>query len=170
MEGSVRPRTVNCRTGSVTVQVPYVSQAPQAVRSASGFRWDWAFPACATTSGAFALDECDPVFLTIQFDRLRDISRTAALRAFFRSHSSPPQCEAILYEIGRRCGREVFYVTKAEQDGINPYAGWRADPESRVDPAGYSGSPVPSWRGTEWRSESCRTSFPPAAAGARPRS
>src|SRR3954463_15089322 len=92
MEGSVRPRTVNCRTGSVTVQVPYVSQAPQAVRSASGFRWDWAFPACATTSGAFALDECDPVFLTIQFDRLRDISRTAALRAFFRSHSSPPQC------------------------------------------------------------------------------
>jgi hypothetical protein len=101
----------------VTVRVPYVSQVPQAVRSAGGFRWDRAFPTCATTSGAFALDKCYPVFLTIQFDRLRNVSRTAALRAFFRSHSSPPQCEAILYEIGGRCGKEVFYVTKAEQTG-----------------------------------------------------
>jgi len=63
------------------------SQAPQAVRSARSSRWDRAFPASARADSTFHADKRDAVRLTVQVHRLRDISRTAAIRTVVRAHS-----------------------------------------------------------------------------------
>ncbi len=86
----------------MTARFPYVSQAPQAVRSAGGRRWDRAFPASTRTSRAFHSDKCDTFGLTVQVHRLRNIPRTAAIRAVFRIHSSPLMVEGIVYDVSRK--------------------------------------------------------------------
>ena len=66
------------------------SQAPQAVRSARGRRWDGVFPASASANGTLQTDKGDAFGLTVQVHRLRNISSTAAVRAVVRSHSYSP--------------------------------------------------------------------------------
>jgi hypothetical protein len=74
----------------MTARFRTFSQAPQAVRSAGGRRWDKAFPARARADGTFQADERDAFGLTVQVHGLRNISSTTATRAVVRNHSSPP--------------------------------------------------------------------------------
>lgn len=76
----------------MTVRTRTFSQAPRAVRSAGGRRWDGALPAGTAADWAFHADKCDALRLTVQVDRLRHISTAAAVRAVVRVHSSPPSC------------------------------------------------------------------------------
>jgi hypothetical protein len=69
---------------------PYVSQAPQAVRSARGSGWDWALPASTRADWAFQTDKRYAVRLTVQVHGLRDISSAAAIRAVVRTQTSLP--------------------------------------------------------------------------------
>ena len=72
--------------------VPYVSQAPQAVRSAGGRRRDRALSAAAPAGGTLHPDKRDAIGLPVQVHGLRNISRTAAVRAVVRSQSLSPSC------------------------------------------------------------------------------
>ena len=81
------PSTVGRR---MTARTRTFSQAPRAVRSAGGRRWDGALPASAPAGRTFQADKRDAVSLTVQVHRLRHKSTTAAIRAVVRSHSSPP--------------------------------------------------------------------------------
>ena len=90
-----RPGPSTVRTGS-DGPVPYVSQAPQAVRSAYGRRWDWADSASSLTGRTLHADKCDSLGLAIQIHRLRNISRATAVRALVRYHSSPPSLVKVL--------------------------------------------------------------------------
>jgi hypothetical protein len=74
----------------MTARFRTFSQAPQAVRSAGGRRWDWAFPACAPAGGTSQADKCDAFGLTVQVHGFRNVSSTAAIGAVIRIHSSPP--------------------------------------------------------------------------------
>jgi hypothetical protein len=74
----------------MTARFRTLSQAPQAVRSAGGRRWGWAFPSGARAGRTLQADECNAVGLTVHVHRLRNKSTTAAIRAVVRSHSSPP--------------------------------------------------------------------------------
>jgi hypothetical protein len=74
----------------MTARFRTFSQAPQAVRSARGRRWDHEFPAGAPAGRTLQADKSDAVGLTIQVHRLRNISTTAAVRAVVRSHSFSP--------------------------------------------------------------------------------
>jgi len=66
------------------------SQAPQAVRSARGRRWDGVFPASALANGTKHTDKSDAFGLTVQVHWLRNISSAAAVRTVVRSHSFSP--------------------------------------------------------------------------------
>ena len=74
----------------MTARFRTFSQAPQAVRSAGGRRWDQALPAGAPAGRTLQPNKCDTFGLTVQVHRLRNVSSTAAVRAVVRSHSSPP--------------------------------------------------------------------------------
>jgi hypothetical protein len=74
----------------MTARFRTLSQAPQAVRSAGGRRWDGALPASAPAGGAIDADKGDALGLTVQVHWLRNISTTAAVWAVVRSHSIPP--------------------------------------------------------------------------------
>jgi hypothetical protein len=76
----------------MTVRLRTFSQAPQAVRSAHGRRWDRMFPAGSRADRTLEIDERNALGLTVQVDRFCDISRAPAIRAIVRCHSSPPQC------------------------------------------------------------------------------
>lgn len=88
-------RTVNRRDGKSDSPVPNVSQAPQAVRSAGGRRWDGAFLTRARADRTFCADKRDAVGLTIQIHWLRNISSTAAIRAGIQSAFSPSGLRAL---------------------------------------------------------------------------
>ena len=88
-------RTVNRRTGSMTARFRTFSQAPQAVRSAGGRRWDGAFLARARAGRALYADKRDAFGLAIQIHRLRNISSTAATRAEIQSAFSPSGLQAL---------------------------------------------------------------------------
>ena len=85
----------------MTARFRTFSQAPQAVRSAGGRRWDRALPAGAPAGGTLQTDKCDALGLTVQVHRFRNISSTAAIRAVVRSHSSPP---SLLKALSTTCG------------------------------------------------------------------
>src|SRR5262249_6769048 len=94
---------------------PYVSQAPRAVRSAGGGRWDGMFPSSARANGTLYADEGDALGLSVHVHRPRYISTTAASRAVVRTHSFPLSVELdFAYSLTRSC-RNRFLVTKREQ-------------------------------------------------------
>jgi hypothetical protein len=101
-------RTANRRTGSKTVRFRTFSQAPQAVRSAGGRRWDWALPAGAPAGGTLQADKSDTLRLTVQVHGLRNVSTTAATWAVVRSHSSPPQVEDIVHDASTKFSADCF--------------------------------------------------------------
>ena len=74
----------------MTARTGTFSQAPQAVRSAGGRGWDWAFPSGACADWAFQADKCDAIGLTVQVHGFRHISGAAAIRAVIRTQTSPP--------------------------------------------------------------------------------
>ena len=74
----------------MTVRTCTFSQAPQAVRSARGSRWDREIPAGASAYRAFQVDKRDSFGLTVQVHRLRDIPSATAIRAVVRTQSFPP--------------------------------------------------------------------------------
>ena len=67
----------------------YVSQAPQAVRSACGRRRHRISPSTACAGRTLQADKCNAFRLTADVHRPSNISGTAAARAVFRIHSSP---------------------------------------------------------------------------------
>jgi len=107
-------RTVLPSGREATVRTRTFSQAPRAVRSAGGRRWDVS-PARTPANRAFDADKRDPLRLSIQVDRFRDISATAAVRAVGQSHSRPPQVKAILTPDLPVLGTRSFCVTNREQ-------------------------------------------------------
>jgi len=90
------------------------SQAPQAVRSARGRRWDRAFPTAADAGRTLHPDKGNALGLAADVHRLGNVSGTAAARAVLRIHSSPsvgPEC------FTNSCAprQKVNCVTKYEQ-------------------------------------------------------
>jgi len=65
------------------------SQAPQAVRSARGRRWDRVFPSSACAGRTLQSDKCDAFGLATDVHWLGNVSGTAAARAVLRIHSPP---------------------------------------------------------------------------------
>ena len=96
----------------MTARFRTFSQAPRAVRSASGRRWDGVFPASALANGTLQTDKGDAFRLTVQVHRLRNISSTAAVRAVVRSHSSPPSVLKGLCTTGARNSREDCFTLR----------------------------------------------------------
>jgi len=82
----------------MTVRLRTFSQAPQAVRSASGRRWDWALSAGAPADSTLQTDKGNAFGLTVQVHGLCSISSTAATRAVVRIHSSPLGIASIVHD------------------------------------------------------------------------
>ena len=102
-------RAVIIRAGSLTSRRLTFLQIPRAVRLAGGRRRDWTLPARAPASGTLQADKRDAFGLTIQVDRLRNISSTAAIRAVFGFHSIPPSVvEDIVHEGNAKFATDCF--------------------------------------------------------------
>jgi hypothetical protein len=102
------------RAGNMTARARTFSQAPQAVRSARGRRWDRAFPSAARAGRTFHPNKCNAFGLTADVHRLGNIPGTAAARAILRSHLSP----SVAIEFFTKSGslrQKVICVTKHEQ-------------------------------------------------------
>jgi hypothetical protein len=90
------------------------SQAPQAVRSARGRRWNGVSPPSACARRTLQSDKCDTFGLTTSVHRLGNISGTAAAQAVRGIHSSPSiATESFTKFASRR--QKVICVTKSEQ-------------------------------------------------------
>jgi hypothetical protein len=111
--------------------VPYVSQAPLAVRSAGGSGWDGVFPAGALAGRTLHAEKRDAFRLTVQVHRLRNISTTAAILAVVRSQSAPPSW---LRALSMRWGRN------------SPKTVLRYESRTRSDPGSEFSDPLPRRR------------------------
>jgi|GEM_PF-2586394 hypothetical protein len=113
----------------MTAPGSYVSQAPQAVRSARSIGWNRVFPSTATASRALHSDKCDALGLATDVHRLGNVSGTAAARTVLRIHSSPSVAtEFFIKSRSRR--QKVNCVTKHEHELA----------QSRVCPSARAGS------------------------------
>src|ERR1700693_5045237 len=90
------------------------SQAPQAVRSARGRRWDRAFPSTACAGRTFHPNKCNAFGPTADIHRLGNIHGTAAARAILRSHLSP-SVAIEFFTKSASLRQKVICVTKHEQ-------------------------------------------------------
>jgi len=99
---------------NMTARARTFSQAPQAVRSARGRRWDRAFPSTACAGRTFHPNKCNAFGPTADVHRPGNIPGTAAARAILRSHLSP----SVAIEFFTKSGwlrQKVICVTKHEQ-------------------------------------------------------
>ena len=98
----------------MTAPGSYVSQAPQAVRSARGRRRHRIFPSAAGAARALQADKRNALGLTLDVHGPGYISGTAAARAAVRIHSSPSVAMEFFINPGSPCAK-VNLVTKREQ-------------------------------------------------------
>ena len=129
--------------GKYDSPVPYVSQAPQAVRSAGSRRWDRVLPACARAGRTLQADKRDAFGLTVQVHWLRNISSTAATRAVVRSHSlSPLSIEGILHEASAKFTADSFALRITNKILRSP----RANCQELQSPQRGTKPPCRNWR------------------------
>ena len=124
----------------MTVRFRTFSQAPQAVRSASGRRWDWALSAGAPAGSTLQTDKSNAFGLTVQVHGLCSISSTAATRAVGRIHSSPPRYWEHCPRYGGRFSNRSLCVTNREQDFPICSALYRKVSRKGVEAAGGASS------------------------------
>ena len=98
----------------MTARARTFSQAPQAVRSARGRRWDRAFPSTACAGRTFHPNKCNAFGLTADVHRLGNIPGTAAAQAILRSHLSP-SVAIEFFTKSASLRQKVICVTKHEQ-------------------------------------------------------
>ena len=100
--------------GNMTARARTFSQAPQAVRSARGRRWDRAFPSTACAGRTFHPNKCNAFGPTADVHRPGNIPGTAAARAILRSHLSP-SVAIEFFTKSASLRQKVICVTKHEQ-------------------------------------------------------